>query len=129
MNKKPDSYSQPRLDSISESSDRTEFLSTKSTEPTMAIVTKDGQHHPRTEEQKPQPQVYLTIENRDFDTCQIMANKSRDDQCHPKPEELCHLNKTNGSNMEISSKNTVSPTSKNFKNLKTLQENDKKELK
>ena len=33
MNKKPDSYSQPRLDSISESSDRTEFLSTKSTEP------------------------------------------------------------------------------------------------
>ena len=52
MNKKPDSYSQPRLDSISESSDRTEFLSTKSTEPIMAIVTKDGQHHPRTEEQK-----------------------------------------------------------------------------
>ena len=33
MNKKPDSYSQPRLDSISESSDRTELLSTKSTEP------------------------------------------------------------------------------------------------
>ena len=31
--------------------------------------------------------------------------------------------------MEISSKNTVSPTSKNFKDLKTLQENDKKELK
>ena len=61
MNKKPDSYSQTRLDYISESSDRTEFLSTKSTEPIMAIVTKDGQHHPRTEEQKPQPQVHPTI--------------------------------------------------------------------
>ena len=46
MNKKPDSYSQTRLDSISESSDRTELLSTKSTEPIMAIVSKDGQHHP-----------------------------------------------------------------------------------
>ena len=33
MNKKPDSYSQPRLDSIFESSDRTELLSTNSAEP------------------------------------------------------------------------------------------------
>ena len=63
MNKKPDSYSQPRLDSISESSDRTELLSTKSTEPIMAIVTKDGQHHQRTEEQKPQPQSWSESQN------------------------------------------------------------------
>ena len=40
MNKKPDSYSQPRLDSISESSDRTELLSTKSTEPIMLLIEK-----------------------------------------------------------------------------------------
>ena len=130
MNKKHDSYSQPRLDSISESSDRTELLSTKSTDTIMAIVISiDFNQCNQTEEQKPQPQLYPNTKNKDYDTCQIMANKSRDDQSHPKPEELCHLNKTNGSNMEISSKNTVSPTSKNFKDLKTLQENDKKELK
>ena len=129
MNKKHDSYSQPRLDSISESSDRTELLSTKSTDTIMAIVISiDFNQCNQTEEQKPQPQV-CPNKKKDYDTCQIMANKSRDDQSHPKPEELCHLNKTNGSNMEISSKNTVSPTSKNFKDLKTLQENDKKELK
>ena len=54
MNKKHDSYSQPRLDSISESSDRTELLSTKSTDTIMAIVISiDFNQCNQTEEQKP----------------------------------------------------------------------------
>ena len=54
MNKRPASYSQSRLNSISESSDRNELLSTKSTEPIMVIVNSiDSNESNQTEELKP----------------------------------------------------------------------------
>ena len=97
MNKKPDSYSQPRLDSISETSDRTELLSTKSTEPIMVIVTKDGQHHPRTEEQKPQPQSWsesqnnyshdASISNNNADPIMAIVNSIDFNQCNQTEEQ------------------------------------------